>query len=456
MPSLSPNLFKAYDIRGIVGKTLTPEVAEVLGRAIGTEALVRKQARLCVGRDGRLSSEALADALTQGVLSTGVNVVDVGMVPTPLLYFATHELGCHSGIMVTGSHNPPEYNGFKIMLGGDTLAGEAIQALRQRIDAKEFADGRGLLSQASVAEAYYSRIVADIQLDRPVSVVTDCGNGVAGAFAPVLYRRMGCKVRSLFSEVDGHFPNHHPDPSRPENLNELIHAVASTDAELGLAFDGDGDRLGVVGRDGRILYPDRALMLFAAEVLEKNPGAKIVYDVKSTRLLAPWIKQHKGKPVLCRTGHSYMKAKQKEVSALLCGELSGHVLFADRWPAFDDGIYAGARLLEIVARVDNPTALFNALPDAISTPELQLPLKEGQPTEVMQTLGKQAEFAGATDIINLDGLRVEFDDGFGLVRASNTTPMLTLRFEADTPEALARIRKVFLGQIQAVLPDAVF
>lgn len=454
-PSLSipKEIFKAYDIRGIVEDRLTPEVVGLIGQALGTEAQARGIKQIVIGRDGRLSGPALAQALAQGILKTGTDVIDVGLVATPMLYFAAYHLQTFSGVMVTGSHNPPEYNGLKMLLGQETLAGETITALYERIVRQDFAHGEGEYREQSITEAYFDRILGDIQLARPLNIVVDAGNGVAGAFAPVLYRRLGCKVRELFCEVDGHFPNHHPDPSQPENLEDLIHALKSTDAEIGLAFDGDGDRLGVVTKDGTIIYPDRQLMLFAADVLQRQPGAKIIYDVKSTRNLAPWIREHGGEPVMCRTGHSFIKRKIKEIQAELAGEMSGHIFFKERWYGFDDGIYSGARLLEILAQVEDPSALLNALPNAVSTPELNVKMQEGQHHALIETLKREAHFGEGAELVLVDGLRVEYADGFGLVRASNTTPVLVLRFEANTSEALERIQADFRRILLQFSPD---
>jgi len=457
MHTPSKDIFKAYDIRGVVGKTLTTEAAELIGRAIGSEAQARNVKAIVVGRDGRLSGPELAEALSNGIRAAGIDVIDVGRVATPMLYFAAYKLETLSGVMVTGSHNPPDYNGFKMMLAGDTLAGDAIQALRQRIKDKDFSEGEGRYETHDIAEAYLERITSDIKLSRQMNIVVDCGNGVPGAFAPVLYRRLGCRVRELFCDVDGTFPNHHPDPAKPENLQDVIEALAKTDAEIGLAFDGDGDRLGVVTKDGTIIWPDRQLMLFAADVLDRHPGAKVIYDVKSTRLLAPWIRGHGGEPVMCRTGHSFIKAAIKETGALVAGEMSGHVFFKERWYGFDDGLYAGARLLEVLSQVDDPSALLNALPNAVSTPELNLKMqKEGDNHALIAKLQETAKFEGADEVITIDGLRVEYPDGFGLARASNTTPVIVLRFEADNKDALERIkgdfRKVLATATDAKLP----
>ncbi len=456
MTRLHKEIFKAYDIRGIVGKTLTPEAVTRIGQAIGSEAQARGVKAVCIGRDGRLSGPELSDALSAGLRAAGIDVIDVGRVATPMLYFAAHELGTLSGVMVTGSHNPPEYNGLKMMLAGETLSGDAIQALYRRIETKDLASGEGGYRTHDIIEAYLERITSSIKLSRPMNIVVDCGNGVPGAFAPVLYRRLDCRVRELFCDVDGTFPNHHPDPSQPKNLQDVIKALQTTDAELGLAFDGDGDRLGVVTKDGHIIYPDRQLMLFAGDVLSRNPGAKVIFDVKSTRNLAPWIREMGGEPIMARTGHSFIKAKMKETGALLAGEMSGHVFFKERWYGFDDGMYAGARLLEILSQVDDPSELLNALPNSISTPELNIKLKEGENYALIERLQQNARFDGASEIITLDGLRVEYPDGFGLARASNTTPVIVLRFEADDEAALLRIqedfRKVLVAETDAELP----
>lgn len=450
MSKLSKDIFKAYDIRGIVDKTLTTDTARLIGQAVGSEARASQVATVVVGRDGRLSGVELSDALIEGLRAAGVDVIDIGRVATPMLYFATHELGTQSGVMVTGSHNPPEYNGFKMVLAGDTLAGDDIQALYQRIVDGRLETGEGSLRTEDVSEAYFDRITGDIHLERPLSIVVDCGNGVAGAFAPILFRRLGCRVRELFCDVDGNFPNHHPDPAKPENLKDVIKALAKTDAEIGLAFDGDGDRLGVVTKDGNIIWPDRQLMLYAADMLERNPKAKVIYDVKSTRLLKPWIKENRGTPVMCRTGHSFIKARIKETGALLAGEMSGHIFFKERWYGFDDGLYCGARLLEILSRVEDPSALLNALPNAVSTPELNLKTREGENHALIETLQQQADFSNAEEVITIDGLRVEYADGFGLMRASNTTPVIVLRFEADNQQALERIQDDFRRELAKV------
>ena len=448
-----PEIFKAYDIRGIVGRTLTIEVTEAIGQAIGSEARERSVKAIAIGRDGRLSGPDLAAALARGIQASGIDVIDVGRVATPMLYFAAHQLGTLSGVAVTGSHNPPEYNGLKIMLAGDTLAGDAIQALRARIESGNLATGKGSFRTHDIREAYLQRIVSDVKLTRPVSIVVDCGNGVAGDTAPELYRRLGCTVKELFCEVDGNFPNHHPDPSHIENLNDLIAALKS-EGEIGFAFDGDGDRLGVVTKSGKIIFPDRQLMLFAADVLSRNPGAEIIFDVKSTRKLYSWIRERGGKPTLWKTGHSFIKKKLKETGAPLAGEMSGHVFFKERWYGFDDALYAGARLLEIVSRERDVSAVLENLPDALSTPELQLKTAEGENYTLIDKLKETASFEGAKELITIDGLRVEYEDGFGLARPSNTTPVIVLRFEADNEDALARIKEDFRKALLAVKPGA--
>ncbi|HUY01910.1 MAG TPA: phosphomannomutase/phosphoglucomutase [Rhodocyclaceae bacterium] len=450
----APEIFKAYDIRGIVGQTLTADSVRAIGQALGSEALWRGQTAVAVGRDGRLSGPELASALAQGLNAAGVDVYDIGRVPTPLAYFAAFELGCHSAVSVTGSHNPPDYNGLKLVLGGETLYGAQIQALRTRLERDNLRYGSGRVIKADVREAYLRRIVSDVKLSRSMKIVIDCGNGVAGELAPELFRRMGCEVLPLFCEIDGNFPNHHPDPSKPENLKDLIAALRNTDAELGLAFDGDGDRLGVVTKDGEIIYPDRQLMLFAADVLARNPGAQIIYDVKCTRNLARAIRHQGGVPLMWQTGHALIKAKLQETGAPLAGEMSGHMFFKERWYGFDDGLYAAARLLEIVSRWDDANWPLKHLPNSLSTPELNLKMQEGEPHALIEKLrGRAAElFPGATELITLDGVRAEFDDGFGLARASNTTPVVVLRFEADTPAALARIQALFKAALEAAWP----
>jgi len=451
---VAPEIFKAYDIRGIVGRNLTVEAVELIGRALGTEVRNAGGTAIAVGRDGRLSGPELAEALARGLLASGVDVHDVGMVTTPMAYFAAYHLRCDSAVAVTGSHNPPEYNGLKMVIAGTTLSGEAIQGVRARIERGEFAGGQGTYRTADVREAYLARITGDVRLARPMPIIVDCGNGVAGSVAPELYRRLGCRVTELYCDVDGTFPNHHPDPTQPENLRDLIARLAAADAELGLAFDGDGDRLGVVTRNGRIIYADRQLMLFAADVLRRVPGGEIIYDVKCTRNLAPWIRSHGGRPVLWKTGHSLIKAKLRELGAPLAGEMSGHIFFTERWYGFDDGVYAGARLLEILSRSGDPSGELERLPDSVTTPELHWALAEGEPHRLIAELQRTARFPDAAEVITLDGLRVEYADGFGLARASNTTPVIVLRFEAEDAAGLARIQEEFRRVLLAAKPGA--
>jgi phosphomannomutase/phosphoglucomutase len=459
---ISKSIFKAYDIRGVIGKTLDADTARLIGRAFGSEVRAQGGDAVVVARDGRLSGPDLVAALSEGLRAAGVDVVNVGMVPTPVGYFAASvplklaggERRVDSCIVVTGSHNPPDYNGFKMVLRGAAIYGDQILALHQRIVDDNFSSGSGSYTDYDIADAYLERIVSDIKLARPLKIVVDTGNGVAGGLAPQLFRKLGCELVELFTEIDGNFPNHHPDPAHPENLQDVIKALKETDAEIGFAFDGDGDRLGVVTKDGQIIYPDRQLMLFAEEVLSRNKGAQIIYDVKCTRNLAKWVKDKGGEPLMWKTGHSLVKAKLRETGAPLAGEMSGHVFFKDRWYGFDDGLYTGARLLEILARVQDPSALLNALPNSHSTPELQLKLEEGENFELIARLQKSAQFTGADDVVKIDGLRVEYPDGFGLARSSNTTPVVVMRFEADNDAALARIQEDFRRVILAEKPDA--
>ncbi len=454
MSSVPAEIFKAYDIRGIVGKTLTPEIVESIGHALGSEALARNQQEIAIGRDGRLSGPSLSEALARGIQAAGVNVVDVGLVATPMTYFAAHRLGTNCAVMVTGSHNPPDYNGLKMVLAGETLSGETIQALKNRIETGDLASGAGAYRQYDIAPDYISRIAGDVKPARPMKIIVDAGNGVAGAYAPALFRAMGCEVEEMFCEVDGHFPNHHPDPSEPKNLADLIARLKTSDAEIGLAFDGDGDRLGVVAKDGTIIFPDRQLMIFAADVLSREPGATIIFDVKSTRNLYQWIRDHGGDPMLWKTGHSLVKARMKETGAALAGEMSGHVFFKERWYGFDDGLYAGARLLEYLSTQPDIDATLHGLPDSVNTPELHIKMNEGEPHRLIARLRDTATFDGAQEVITLDGLRVEYADGFGLMRASNTTPVIVLRFEADDAAALTRIQNDFRRIILSAAPDA--
>ena len=449
--------FKAYDVRGIVGKTIDAAFAEHLGRAFGTAAVRAGESAVAVGRDGRLSGPELVAALIRGLVSTGLDVVDLGAVTTPMLYYvaATRgDHGCTSGIQVTGSHNPKDYNGFKMVLAGRAIYGEEIQALRRCIETEDYARGPGRAAAMDIGAEYAQRIAGDCRLARPLQIVVDSGNGIPGASAPGILRALGCDVTELYSEVDGDFPNHHPDPSRPENLAELIRTVQEIGAEVGLAFDGDGDRLGVVTKEGRIIYPDRQLMLFATDVLRRNPGATIIYDVKCTQRLAPSIREAGGKPLMWKTGHSLIKAKMKEIGAPLAGEMSGHIFFGERWYGFDDATYSAARLLEILSFASDASTVLNALPDSYSTPELNVACAEGEAPALVQRLLEEAEFPGAREILTIDGVRADYADGFGLIRASNTTPVLVLRFEGHTPQALQRIEGDFMAALRRVKPDA--
>ncbi len=452
----TPAIFKAYDIRGIVPSTLNEDVARGLGRAFGTAARAEGQSVVAVGRDGRLSGPSLSAALIEGLVDAGIEVIDIGAVTTPMLYFAAHTL-CQSGIQVTGSHNPKDYNGFKMVLAGRAIYGDEIQALRRTMEEEswQLVPG-GKVRQANVLQDYVARIVGDVKLERPMKVVVDSGNGIAGASAPGIFRALGCEVIELFSEVDGNFPNHHPDPSKPENLRDLIATLQSSDAELGLAFDGDGDRLGIVTKDGQNIFPDRQMMLFAKDVLSRVPGGSILFDVKCTQRLAPAIADAGGTPVMFKTGHSLIKARMKELDSPLGGEMSGHIFFKERWFGFDDGTYAGCRLLEILSRESDPGAVLNALPTSHSTPELNVTCEEGEPhrlTAELQALAGES-FAAPAQISTIDGLRVDWPDGFGLIRASNTTPVLVLRFEGHTSEALHRIETAMLALLERVKPGA--
>lgn len=447
------SIFRAYDVRGVVGKTLNADVARLLGQSIGTLMAEKGLREIVVGRDGRLSGPELAAALADGLRAAGIDVIDVGAVPTPVVYYAAFRFNTGCGVAVTGSHNPPDYNGFKIVVGGETLSEGAIQDLYQRIASGALAsDGKGSLRQVDVAPDYMEKIVSDVLAERRLKIVVDCGNGIPGELAPQVLEGVGCEVVPLYCDVDGTFPNHHPDPSDPKNLEDLILAVRQTGADLGMAFDGDGDRLGVVTRSGEIVYPDRLLMLFARDVLSRQPGATIIYDVKCSNHLKSQILDAGGSPLMWRTGHSLIKAKMRETAAELAGEMSGHFFFKERWYGFDDGIYAAARLLEILAgdlHGRTPEEIFATLPKSVSTPELKIELAEGEHYQLMDKFRQQADFGDAT-LITIDGVRADWPDGWGLVRASNTTPVLVLRFEADNTVALKRIQQVFRKQLLAV------
>lgn len=453
--TLDRDIFRAYDIRGIVGKSLDVSVAESIGHAIGSLMHDEGQQEIVVGRDGRLSGPDMLDGLVTGLRKAGRDVIDIGLAPTPLVYFGAFHLKTGSCVSVTGSHNPPDYNGFKIVIDGETLSGDAITALYSRIaDGRlHVADAEGALEQRDINEDYVQRVAADIQIDRPLKVVVDAGNGVAGELGPAVLEAIGAEVVPLYCEIDGNFPNHHPDPSDPRNLADLIQMVDRLDADLGIAFDGDGDRLGVVTRDGHNIFPDRLLMLFAADVLERNPGAQIIFDVKCTGRLPGYILRHGGSPLMWKTGHSLIKAKMRETEAELAGEMSGHFFFKERWYGFDDGIYAAARLLEILAaQSDRPSDVLDALPDGVSTPEIKVDAPDDDPHAFVEQFVLGASF-GSARLSTIDGLRVDWPDGWGLVRASNTTPVLVMRFDADSNDAMARIKTAFREQLAAQDPD---
>ena len=448
-----PVIFRAYDIRGVLGAELNANVATLIGQAIGSEMQAQGLRDVVVGRDGRLSGPELADALITGLRRAGCDVIDIGMAPTPVVYFASYHLRAGSCVAVTGSHNPPDYNGFKIVVAGETLSNERITALLTRLQQNDLASGVGSVEQVEILDRYFQRIRDDIALAKPMRVVVDCGNGVAGVIAPKLVEALGCSVIPLFCDVDGTFPNHHPDPGKPENLVDLIAKVKAEKADLGLAFDGDGDRVGVVTNAGHMIYPDRLMMLFAKDVVSRNPGADIIFDVKCTRRLPALISGYGGRPVMWKTGHSLIKAKMKETGALLAGEMSGHIFFKERWYGFDDGIYSAVRLLEILSLEERDAEhVFAAFPTSLSTPEINITVTDERKFQLIDSLQRDAQW-GEANLTTLDGVRVDYAKGWGLIRASNTTPVLVLRFEADTEDELARIQDVFRGQLNAIAPD---
>ncbi|PXV53702.1 phosphomannomutase / phosphoglucomutase [Dyella jiangningensis] len=453
---VDPTIFRAYDVRGVVGKSLTKDVARLLGQAIGSVMREKGLPEIVIGRDGRLSGPELAGALSDGLREAGIDVIDLGAVPTPVVYYAAYRFNTGCGVAVTGSHNPPDYNGFKIVVGGETLSEGAIQDLYQRIAGNRLEkSGGGKIRHVDVVPDYIERITSDVQAERRLKIVVDCGNGIPGAVAPQVLEGIGCEVIPLYCDVDGTFPNHHPDPSDPHNLEDLIFAVKQTGADLGLAFDGDGDRLGVVTKDGEIIFPDRQLMLFARDVLSRQPGATIIYDVKCTGHLKGQILDAGGSPMMWRTGHSLIKAKMRETGAELAGEMSGHFFFKERWYGFDDGIYAGARLMEILAgdlEERTPEEIFATCPKGVSTPELKVEMAEGAHYRFMEEFRQKASFGDAT-LTTIDGVRADWPDGWGLVRPSNTTPVLVLRFDADNEAALTRIKNLFRQQMLAVDPS---
>ena len=444
MQAVSKSIFKAYDIRGIVNEDLTIETVVLIGKAIGSESIDRGERGIVVGRDGRTSGPDLMNALVEGIKSTGCHVVKIGMIPTPVLYYATYSKGASSGVMITGSHNPPNYNGFKMMIAGETLSGERILNLYERINNHNFHQGQGTSTTIDIQEDYLNRVTSDISIKRPLKIVVDCGNGVAGHLAPKLFEALGCEVVKLFCHIDGSFPNHHPDPSKLENLNNLIAEIKAEKADLGLAFDGDGDRLGVIDEKGNVIWADRQMILFSRDVIHRNPGAKIVFDVKCSSLLSKDISNQGGRPILSRTGHSFIKAKIKEESALLGGEMSGHIFFKERWYGFDDALYAGARLIEILSsRNESCSEIFSELPDSFNTPEINIHFdKQGDQFDAMEKLKNTANFNEGV-LTTIDGIRLDYEDCWGLVRPSNTTPCLVLRFEAETEASLKRIIEEF-------------
>ncbi|WP_302445410.1 phosphomannomutase/phosphoglucomutase [Sutterella wadsworthensis] len=453
------SIFKAYDIRGVVDKTLTEDVARAVGRVLGSLAVEANVSAFCVGRDGRLSGERLMNALVEGIASTGMKVLDVGAVPTPVLYYATKYFNCGTGVAVTGSHNPPEWNGLKMMVAGITLFADAIQDIRRRVEAQDWIEAAvpGAVEKVDAVTPYVEKALAGIKIERRLKVAADAGSGIAGPVMLQLLSKLPVDVVPLFCEPDGRFPFHHPDPSKPKNLEDLIKTVKTEDCDYGFALDGDGDRLGVVTKQGEIIFPDRLMMLFAEDILKHHPGEPIVYDVKCSRKLVDWVKAKGGVPTISPTGHSLVKAKLRDTHAPFAGEMSGHLFFNDeRWTGFDDGLYAAVRLLEILSRTDDPSGVLSKLPNAVNTPELQIPMAEGEPKRFIERLRAQAgQFADAADVIKVDGLRVEWKDGFALARSSNTTPVVVLRFEGDTPEALKRVKTRFIEVLRSIEPNLV-
>lgn len=453
------SIFKAYDIRGVVDKTLTEDVARAVGRVLGSLAVEANVSAFCVGRDGRLSGERLMNALVEGIASTGMKVLDVGAVPTPVLYYATKYFNCGTGVAVTGSHNPPEWNGLKMMVAGITLFADAIQDIRRRVEAQDWIEATvpGGVEKVDAVTPYIEKALAGIKIGRRLKVAADAGSGIAGPVMLQLLSKLPVDVVPLFCEPDGRFPFHHPDPSKPKNLEDLIKTVKTEDCDYGFALDGDGDRLGVVTKQGEIIFPDRLMMLFAEDILKHHPGEPIVYDVKCSRKLVDWVKAKGGVPTISPTGHSLVKAKLRDTHAPFAGEMSGHLFFNDeRWTGFDDGLYAAVRLLEILSRTDDPSGVLSKLPNAVNTPELQISMAEGEPKRFIERLRAEAgQFTDAADVIKVDGLRVEWKDGFALARSSNTTPVVVLRFEGDTPEALKRVKTRFIEVLRSIEPNLV-
>ena len=451
--TLSDSIFKKYDIRGVIDETLNKEIAFLIGKSFGSMVLEKKEKSIVVGRDGRLSGPVISEALCEGLLSVGLKVIDIGEVVTPMLYFSTNELESKSGIMITGSHNPSNYNGFKMVLSGDAILGNLIKKVYQKIIDNDFYSGSGELKYLEIKEKYFEKILSNTSISRKMKIAIDCGNGIAGKFAGDLFRKLGCDVKELFCDVDGNFPNHHPDPAQPDNLLDLIKVLNESEAEIGLAFDGDGDRLGVVTKKGEIIFPDRQLIMFSRDILMSLPGAKIVFDVKCSRHVSEEIKSSGGVPIMYKTGHSLIKSKMKELNSPFGGEMSGHLFFRDRWYGFDDGLYAGVRLLELVSKMKDISSELSALPQSISTPELHIKLSEGENFEIIKRLKNEVIWQDAIQIIDIDGLRIEYKDGFGLVRASNTTPVLVLRIEAENKKALKRIKDTLGLAIKKIKSD---
>lgn len=448
--TITEDIFRAYDIRGVVETALTPDAVQQIGQAFATEALSQNQKTVVIGRDGRLSSPELAQRLSAGLRAGGCDVIDIGMVPTPVLYYATHKLKTGTGIMVTGSHNPPQYNGLKMLIDGNTLFGDGIKALYRMIVENKVNTGAGEHKEQDILADYMDTIVNDIKIERPLNIAVDCGNGVAGVLATELFTRLGCKVTELFCDVDGNFPNHHPDPSKPENLVDMQKTMKQNALDIGLAFDGDGDRVGILDDKQNILWADRQMMLYAADVLKRKPGALIIYDIKSTSNLETYIKNLGGEPLMWKTGHSFIKAKMKETGAELAGEMSGHIFFKERWFGFDDGLYSAARMLEILSQQNKTSSeLFDTLPDSFNTPELQINFAEGEHYKYMEKFIEQANFGNASTF-TIDGIRVNYENGWGLIRPSNTTPSLVLRFEANDETTLKEIQNIFRKQMLAV------
>ncbi len=449
MSTVNPAIFRMYDIRGVVETDLTPDTVRLIGQAFATECLGQGVNTVAIGRDGRLHSKELSVALTEGLNAGGCDVIDVGMVPTPVLYFATHHLKTGTGIMVTGSHNPPEYNGLKMSMAGKTLYGDDITGLYDAIASGSLNNGSGTYREEDLLDIYLQRIVSDVKLERPMKVAVDCGNGVAGVIATQLFTALGCEVTELFCDVDGNFPNHHPDPSKLENLIDIKAAIKDKQLELGLAFDGDGDRVGVLDDQQNVIWPDRQMILYSEDVLSRNPGAEIIFDIKSSYHLGKAIEKMGGKPLMWKTGHSLIKAKMKETGALLAGEMSGHIFFKERWYGFDDGLYSAARMLELLSKKSGTTSeIFSQLPDSFNTPEIQVHFSEGEHYAFMEKFKNTADF-GDAEISTIDGMRVTWDKGWGLIRPSNTTPCLVLRFEADDESTLQTVQEKFRQQMLA-------